>query len=65
MPSSLDVQATYTVRAAALDPTTGAAVSGVKVGRVVITAELLVPPDTGGGGGNLGGGWFLVPGPAA
>lgn len=39
MPPSLYLAPTYTLRIAALDPTTGAAVAGVNIGTVVITGE--------------------------
>lgn len=63
MPESLDVQAGYTIRVTALDPTTGALVSGVKVTTVVLTADQV--QNFSGGGGGPAGEWLLVPGPGA
>lgn len=63
MPPSLDLQTGYTVRVTALDPTTGAVVSGVKVSTVVLTAS---QESVGlGSGGGPPGDWLLVPGPGA
>lgn len=63
MPPELGVKENYTVRITALDPTTGAVVSGVTVNTVVLTAD---PGDTGIGvpAGDLGT-WQLIPGPNA
>jgi len=62
MPQDIDIESGYTLRVANLD-VNGAAVSGVKVGTMVITATLI--DVTPGSGGDLGGNWFLVPGPGA
>lgn len=53
MPKDLDLGGGWIVRLTAVDPTTGAAVSGVKVSNVVITVDPLAgaveqPPGTGG-----------------
>lgn len=61
MPQDLDVGPTYTVRVTAIDPNSGALVSGVNVGTVVITAALV----QGTAGGLETGQWFLLPGPGA
>jgi len=39
MPFQLDMAPNYTLRIAALDPTTGAPVAGVTIGKVVVTAD--------------------------
>ena len=59
MPEALDVQQGYTIRVTALDPTSGALVSGVTITTVVLTADQLA--NFSGGGGNAGE-WMLVPG---
>ena len=60
MPGALDITEGYTLRVTAIDPTTGALVSGVNITKVVITAT---PADGSGGGGSTDiGQWFLVPG---
>jgi hypothetical protein len=62
MPDNVDIGASFTLQIAALDPTTGAAVSGVKFSNMAIEADNL-------GGGDLTSGPFLpfmlVPGPGA
>ena len=63
MPPSLDIQEGYTLRVTALDPTTGALVSGVTVTTVVLTADRVA--NFSGGGGGPAGDWLLVPGPGA
>jgi len=62
LPRDLDVASGLTLRVTALDPTTGSVVSGVKVGLVVFTVDLV---EGFVQGGNVGGDWFLVPGPGA
>ena len=61
MPDQIDVGPTYTLRVTAVDPTTGALVSGVTVNTVVLTVALIA----GTTGGLETGQWFLVPGPNA
>lgn len=61
MPQDLDVGPTYTVRVTAINPSTGALVSGVNVGTVVITAALVQGTTDGLETGQ----WFLLPGPNA
>jgi len=62
MPPELDLDGQYTIRLTAVDPNTGAIVSGVTVSNLVI----MVIDLTGGGGQGLGVGAFeLVPGPGA
>lgn len=63
LPENLIVGEGYSVRVTAIDPTTGALVSGVTIGKTVLTAE---SEDMGGdtSGGDLGT-WQLVPGPNA
>lgn len=62
MPGNLDLGAGYTLRATALDPTTGALVPGVTIDTLVFTCEDL----TGQGGVGLQvGPYMLVPGPGA
>lgn len=59
MPENLLLGQGYSLRVTALDPTTGAIVSGVNVGTVVLTAGSdSVVTDGGGGAGD----WMLVPG---
>ncbi len=61
LPDALDLPAGYTIRFTALDPTTGALVSGVTVSAASILADSL-----GAGGEALTTGPFmLVPGPSA
>lgn len=59
MPVNLHVGENYTLRVTAVDATTGAVVSGVKIDTVVITAEAVAP------GGDLSGlevgPWMFVP----
>lgn len=65
LPPAMDLDGNYTVRLTAIDPTTGAAVSGV----IVFDVAMLVKPitdstaDTGGLGDLAYGPWMLVPGP--
>lgn len=61
MPDQLDVGPTYTLRVTAVDPTTGALVSGVVVNTVVLAVSLI----EGTAGGLETGQWFLLPGPNA
>lgn len=61
MPADLDVGPGYTLRVTALDPSTGALVSGVVVDTTVLTVSLI----TGTTDGLETGQWFLVPGPNA
>jgi hypothetical protein len=62
MPRDLDLVGTYTIRFAALDPTSGAAVAGVKVSNMVLT----VAPQAGTDPIDLAyGPYLLVPGPGA
>ena len=62
LPPNLDLDDTYQIRVTAIDPTTGAVVSGVNVGAVTLMVDNL-------SGGSLASGTFgpfmLVPGPAA
>jgi hypothetical protein len=63
MPGDLDLPDGYVVTWAAIDPTTGADVSGVVVSGVSLFGTML-----GGGGGNgsvVVGPYMLVPGPSA
>lgn len=61
LPEDLRIGEGYTIRVTAVDPTTGALVSGVSIGTTVLTADAA---DTAGGGepGDTGE-WLLVPGP--
>lgn len=63
MPEGLLLQEGYSLRVAALDPSTGNAVPGVTIGLVVITADN-IGAVLGGGGGSSGD-WLIVPGPGA
>lgn len=63
LPEDLRVGEGYTIRVTAVDPTTGALVSGVSIGTTVLTAESEAD-DVGGGTSDLGE-WQLVPGPNA
>ena len=62
LPAGLDLDESYIVRVTALDPITGAVVSGVNVGTVVLIVDNVA-------GGSLTSGTFgpfmLVPGPSA
>ena len=62
MPDDLNMQAGYSLRVTAIDATTGALVTGVNIGQVVITAD---GGTISGSGGLEYGQWFLVPGPGA
>ena len=62
MPADLDLPDGYVVTWAAIDPTTGADVSGVVVSNVSIFGTRL---GTGSSGGGLVGPFMLVPGPGA
>jgi len=62
LPENLDIADGYTIRVTALNPVTGAVVSGVTIGTSVITADILGGPSDGG---ITTGDWFLVPGPGA
>jgi hypothetical protein len=46
LPSDLDLPANFIVQLAAVSPTTGAAVSGVKVSNVAILASPITPDTT-------------------
>ena len=59
MPANTDAGPAFTFRVTALDPSTGALVSGVKIGKVAIEARAL------GVGSLETGAWRLVPGPGA
>ena len=61
MPPDTVIGDGYTVRFTALDPTTGAVVSGVVVSEANVTGEDL----SGGGGASDLGPFMLVPGPGA
>lgn len=61
----LDLPDGYKVVWAAIDPTTGADVSGVKVTGVSIFGTMLGTGSGGGGGGGPVGPFMLVPGPGA
>lgn len=60
LPQDLDLAEAYTIRFAAIDPTTGAAVAGVTVTNAQIVADNIgaTPPDE-----LEVGPWLLVPGP--
>lgn len=60
MPEDLDLGDGWTLRVTALDPTTGAVVSGVNVSNVAIQ---VVDVNNVGGPGLETGEWLLVPGP--
>lgn len=64
LPENLLIGDGYTVEFAAIDPVTGAAVAGVKVSNVNITADDQGSTDSGGGGAVVGP-FMLVPGPGA
>ena len=59
MPPALDLAGGWTVEFDAVDPTTGATVSGVTVSDVAIQVELVSGPE------ELQGTFKLVPGPGA
>lgn len=62
LPRDLDLVGTYTIRFAALDPTSGTAVAGVNVKSMVLT----VAPQAGTDSSDLVyGDFLLVPGPGA
>jgi len=62
MPPDMDLEFTYTIELAALDPTTGNPVAGV----VVSNAYMLVDQVSAGSADELAAGPFmLVPGPKA
>lgn len=61
MPDGLDVAPNFTIRVTAIDPNTGALVSGVVVNKVVITASQVAGTTADLATGQ----WFLVPGPNA
>lgn len=63
LPQLCDLPDGYVVQFAALDPGTGATVSGVTVSNVSIFGTLLVTSATGGTGTE--GPFMLVPGPGA
>lgn len=59
LPPNLTFAGAYTIRVDAVNPTTGATVSGVNVSEVNLQVDNI-------GGGDLSyGAWALVPGPAA
>lgn len=62
MPENLDLQAGYTLRVVALDPSTGNQVANVNIGQTVITATNISPAAAGT---FAFGDWALVPGPMA
>lgn len=64
MPPDLDVGATYKLRVTAVDPTSGALVSGVNINAVTFTVDAVAfnPSDLS----QLAtGDWSLLPGPSA
>lgn len=62
MPDGLDLDESYTIRFSALDPSTGAAVSGV----VISLAQIHAAEVSGNAAPDLNAGPFmLVPGPGA
>lgn len=64
MPPNLDIGATYKIRVTAVDPSSGALVSGVNIGSVVLTVDPVAfnPSDLS----QLAtGDWSLLPGPGA
>ena len=63
-PPDFDLPANFIVRVSALDPTTGALVSGVNVSNVAIVADSLTP-GTSDSGFEPVGPFLLVPGPGA
>jgi len=62
MPDLLFVDTGYTLRVTALDPATGNAVAGVKVGLMIVTGTTEIAP---GSGEMAATDWYLVPGPNA
>lgn len=62
MPDGMDLDASYTLEFAALDPTTGDPVSGVTVSDVYL---LVTPVDVDDVGALQSGPFMLVPGPEA
>lgn len=60
LPDDLDVSGAYTIRWAAVDPVTGADVSGVVISNASAEVDLL-SADTGSG--FIPGPFMLVPGP--
>lgn len=61
IPDQHNIGPNYTIRVTGIDPTTGAAVSGITVNQVVLTVELVDGTVTGLESGK----WYLVPGPGA
>ena len=62
IPQNIVVTGGYTLRFRAIDPTTGADVSGVKVSKVSILAQ---DESLSGNGSLVVGPYMLVPGPGA
>lgn len=66
LPPDLDLDSGWEIVLAALDPTTGAAVAGVKVTNASLMVRNLAGGGGSGGGATLEAGAFqLVPGPGA
>lgn len=62
MPSDITLQSTYSIRVTALDASTGALVSGVNIGKTVLTVDSGSVIESG----DLSSGDFrLIAGPAA
>jgi hypothetical protein len=62
MPQEMDLEFTYTIEFAAVDPTTGANVAGVVISGGMLLVDQLTP---GGADALAAGPFMLVPGPAA
>lgn len=65
MPEAMDIGDGWTIEFAAVSPTDGSAVSGVKITNVNVTAEDVSGGTGSSGGGELIGPYMLVPGPGA
>ena len=64
LPPDLDLPSSFIVQLTAVDPNTGAVVSGVNVSNVAIVADSLTP-GTSDSGFEPVGPFLLVPGPGA
>jgi hypothetical protein len=64
LPPDLNLPANFIIQISAVDPSTGAVVSGVKASNVAIIAEPMTP-DTSDSSLEPVGPFLLVPGPAA
>lgn len=65
IPGDFDLPANFIIQVTAVDPSSGATVSGVKASNVVIVAAPITPDTTDDSGFKAVGPFLYVPGPGA